>query len=139
MFPDRWLRHLPFSSGAIAQRLDARLPDLSSVGPVLFDAKGVRAGTLSAHARLQCADVPALVAEILGSHSHLMVAPDGVVAWRSPAHFGAGDTRNLKAMAHDALADRAWASASRPWPRARPSACAGRPPLFLGSDPSVRE
>jgi hypothetical protein len=87
----------------LAQRLDARLPDLAGVGPVLFSAQGLRQGVLSAHQRLQTAEVPAIVDELLGPHGHLMVAPDGIVAWRGRAAGSRGEAAHWEMFASQAL------------------------------------
>jgi len=139
MIPSRWLRRLPFSSNAVARHLDASLPDLAGIGPVLFGTKGLCTGTLSAPARLQCSGVGAIVAEILGPRGHLMIAPDGIVAWRSPAPFGAGDATNGKALAHDALAD--WRPGQRLPTIAEGEAfrVRGDAASILGQGPTVRE
>jgi hypothetical protein len=105
--PSRWLRPFSFlfrKRETLTQRLDSRLPDLSGIGPVLFDAHGLRKGFLSAHQRLQTAEIPAIIAELLGPKGHLAVAPDGVVAWRCPDTFVCGgDMVHLELYAYQEL------------------------------------
>lgn len=79
-----------------------------------------------------------IVVDPLGPHGHLMVVPDGIVAWRSPAHFGAGDMTYWKAIAHGALED--WAPGDRISPLAEAEAfrVRGTAESVLFTGPSVR-
>jgi len=69
-----------------------------------YNSEGFCTGVLSARVRLPCANVDAIVAEILSPHGLLMVASDGSGAGRNLARFSAGDTPNWKAMAHETRA-----------------------------------